>query len=465
SILELPRMGKKTVENMKAAMDFAARAGERTPIGVALPIAEVICERLRKLKAAKQVEFAGSLRRGRDTIGDIDILVATSDPAAISTAFREMPEVTQVLAAGETKSSVRLQAMDSAARTHVLQADLRVVAPEAFGAALHYFTGSKEHNVRVRERALKMGYTLNEYGLFPLDDEKTPPQQRGVKPTASRTEEQVFQKLDLPYIPPEIREDRGELTAPTKLLESLITLEDIKSELHAHTTASDGQLSLEELVEEAKRRGFHTIAVTDHSKSQPVANGLSPERLLAHIEAIHELDSKIKGIKVLAGSEVDIMPDGRLDYEDKLLEQLDIVVASPHHALKQSPKDATKRLLKAIKHPLVHIVGHPTGRLVGRREGLSPDLEALIAAAVEHDTALEVNAHWMRLDLRDVHVRAAVEAGARIAIDCDVHAVSDFDNLRFGVITARRGWLTRDACINAWPARKLHTWLKKKRSG
>ncbi|MCH7792324.1 MAG: DNA polymerase/3'-5' exonuclease PolX [Planctomycetes bacterium] len=466
SILELPRMGAKTVQNIKAALKFAQRAGERLPLGRALQIAEGLVAILSELPEADRAAYAGSLRRGRDTIGDIDLLVATNTPAPVHEAFRALPGVEHVLAAGDTKSSVRVRAPGGGGRFAgkggpIVQVDLRTVPPQSFGAALMYFTGSKEHNVRLRQRALKKQLTLNEYGLFPLDDEPGSPQSRGVQPVASETEEQIYAALDLPLIPPQIREDRGELdlTAPPNLIE----LTDIKAELHAHTNASDGSLTLEQLVALAKNRGFHTIAVTDHSKSSVQANGLSVQRLREQIAAIKELNERTPGITILAGSEVDILSDGSLDYDDELLAQLDIVVASPHVALSQDAAAATRRLLAAIEHPLVHILGHPTGRLIGRRPGLAPAMDELIAAAVQHDTALEINAHWIRLDLRDTHVRAAVNARCNLAINCDVHADDDFDNLRFGVLTAQRGWLTPDLCINAWTPHRLHTWLARSR--
>ncbi len=474
SILTVPRMGAKTVENLKASLAFAQTSGQRLSLGLAMPVARLFVERLRKVKGVERIAFAGSLRRGKETIGDIDILIATSDPAGAAAAFRAMPEVRQVLVAGETKSSVRVGVTEEFGRWKLegvegdvftgpsIQVDLRVVPLASWGAALMYFTGSKEHNIRLRERALRKQLTLNEYGLFPLDDDETPPQHRGVKPRASKTEEEVYQALGLPLIPPELREAGSELA----LTETprLIELADIKAELHAHTTASDGLMSIEELAARAKERGFHTIAVTDHSKSSIQANGLSVERLHAHIEAVHKARTKVKGITILAGSEVDIHGDGRLDYDDKLLAQLDLVVASPHSGLSQDPETCTKRLVAAIENPYVNILGHPTGRLINRRPGLSPDIACLIAAAREHHVALEINAHWMRLDLRDTHVKAAVDAGCPIAIDCDVHAPEDFDNLLYGITTARRGWLTPDLCINTWPARKLHAWLKAKRA-
>lgn len=470
SILTLPRMGEKTVENIKTALTFASKSNERLALGIAAPIADALIDRMKAVKGVKQCAFAGSLRRGKDTIGDIDILVSTTNPEAAAEAFCEADNVKQVIARGETKCSVRLAVKSNSARWKsdgklppTVGADLRIVPDNAFGAALLYFSASKEHNIRLRERALKKGLTLNEYGLFPEDTSTTEsPQSRGVKPVAAKTEEAVYTKLGMPYIPPEIREDAGELDL--KETPELIEVEDIKSDLHAHTTASDGKMSLHELIQCAIDRGFHTMAVTDHSKSSVQAGGLSVERLRAQRDEIEEARKHFgKKITILAGSEVDILADGSLDYDDEILAWLDIVVASPHAALSQDSKAATKRLLKAIEHPNVNIIGHPTGRLINRRKGLEPAMDEIIAAAVEHDTALEINAHWMRLDLRDTHVRAAAEAGCKIAIDCDDHAPADFDNIRYGIATARRGWLTPDLCVNTWTPKKLHNWLKKKR--
>lgn len=464
SILDLPRMGAKTVANIASAIAFARTSSERLPLGIAMPIAETIIEHLRPIAGVEQIEIAGSLRRGRDTIGDIDLLVATTDAQAVSAAFIAIEPVVRILASGATKSSVRYRLPQRSGRFGMrdpdasVQVDLRVVAPEGRGAGLLYFSGSKDHGVRLRERALKLGLTLNEYGLFPEDEgNATPPQQRGVAPVAARTEADIYEALGLPLIPPEIREDRGELA----LTETprLIEIGDIKAELHAHTTDSDGSMSLDELIAQARARGFHTIAVTDHSKSAVQANGLSPDRLRAQIERVRAANAQHEDIRVLAGSEVDILSDGSLDYDDELLAELDIVIASPHVALSQDPKAATRRLIRAIEHPLVNIIGHPTGRLIGRRPGLEPAMDELIAAAKEHNTALEINAHWMRLDLRDVHVRAVVQAGGLIAINCDDHGPGDFDNLRYGVLTARRGWLSPERCVNTWPRDRLDTWL------
>ena len=484
SLLKLPRMGEKAVAKIRESLAFAAQASQRTHLGKAGTIADRFVTELASLPGVARVKTAGSLRRGRETIGDIDVLVAmkarstAAEASAVASTFVGIEGVMQVISQGESKCSVRVS-MDGRfgrwkpegdvdtreekpAAGPSIQVDLRILPVERFGSALMYFTGSKEHNVRLRERALSMGLTLSEWGLFPHDKHADkPPQERGVTPVAAATEEEVYAKLDLPFIPPEAREDRGELDVkgPWRLLE----VEDVKAELHAHTTASDGAMSIVELAEEAKRRGFHTIAVTDHSQSSTIANGLKPDRLRKHIAAVREAAAEVKGITILAGSEVDILANGSLDYDDDLLAQLDVVVASPHAALSQDPATATERLLTAVRHPLVHILGHPTGRLILRRPGLSPDMAAIIAAAKACDVALEINSHWMRLDLRDVHVRAATDAGCLIAVNCDDHERSDFDNLRYGVQTARRGWVTPDLCVNAWDKKRLHAWLKRKR--
>ncbi|MBL9000919.1 MAG: PHP domain-containing protein, partial [Phycisphaerae bacterium] len=411
TLLTLPRMGAKAVAKIKESLAFAAASGQRTWLGKAAAVADVFIDRLRGLPGVARVEAAGSLRRGKDTIGDIDILVGVHDAdlarqGDIAETFRTTPGVVQVITAGEGRGSVRFATDGGQSRWGTtpnpekgeslpeappagpsIQVDLRVLPDSRWGSALMYFTGSKEHNVRLRERALKMGYTLTDWGLFPLDEHDAPPHTRGVKPVAAATEQEVFAKLGLPWIPPEVREDRGELDQPGPW--ALIDLANIKAELHAHTTASDGELSIEQLAREAKRRGFHTIAVTDHSQSSSIANGLKPDRLRRHIDAVRETDERIEGITILAGSEVDILADGSLDYKDDLLAELDVVVASPHAALTQDPQTATGRLLAAIAHPLVHILGHPTGRLVLRRPGLSPDMGTLIAAAKEHRVALE----------------------------------------------------------------------------
>jgi len=435
----MPRMGKKTIANITDSLAFLEVASERMRIGDAMPIAEMIIDELATIRGVNKIQFAGSLRRGKETIGDIDILASTTKPELLAESFCTLEGVIKVLVRGDTKCSIRLDCG--------MQVDLRIVEEGAFGAALMYFTGSKEHNIIVRERAIKQNKRLNEYGLF--DSNETC--------VASITETAMYEHLGLPYIPPEIREGKQEF-APDKT-PKLIQLEDIQSDLHAHTIASDGHLTIVELAEEGKRRGFHTIAVTDHSKSSVQANGLSPERLMQHILEIRKANEEVAGINILAGSEVDIHADGRLDYEDDLLAQLDVVIASPHIALKQDSSKSTARLLKAIEHPLVNIIGHPTGRVIGKRPGLEPDMPTLFAAAAACKTAMEINANSWRLDLRDTHVKAAIHAGAMLSINTDAHAASDFDQLRYGILTARRGWLTSEKCINCFTFDNLMTWL------
>ncbi len=455
----LPRIGTpKSIANLRDAVEHhlaAAGAPKRFRIGQALPMGEAVAARLRAVTGVAQVAIAGSARRGRETVGDLDVLVGIrEEPAAerVSESAVSMEGVAKVLARGPTKVSLRL--------AHGMQVDVRMVPMAVFGAALLYFTGSKEHNVQLRERAIARGMHLNEYGLFP-DDGAPAPQDRGIAPVAAADEASIYRALGLPMIPPECREAHGEMEwseAPR-----LVEVGDIRCELHAHTTASDGQLSIVELAELAKSRGFHTIAVTDHSRASAQANGLSVDRLLRHIDAVRAAEQAVGGIRILAGSEVDILADGHLDYDDETLAKLDLVVASPHTALRQDPATATERLLRAMRNPFVHIIGHPTGRIILGRDGLSPDIRTVAAAAAEHGVALEINAHWMRLDLRESHVRAAMDAGAMVAIDCDIHAAEDADNLRYGVMTARRAGATPDRCVNCLDARALGLWLGRRR--
>ena len=398
---------------------------------------------LEPLDGVTNITYAGSLRRGKETIGDIDILASTKNKELLTDTFCSMPHVKKVQAQGDTKCSVRLD--------NDMQVDLRVVDEDVFGAALIYFTGSKEHNIALRERANKQACKLNEYGLFCKEEDTL---------IAAKQEDEVYAALDLQWLPPEMREDRGELAC--EATPKLITTEDIRCDLHCHTTASDGRMSIQELAQCAIERGYHTIAVTDHSVSQGQANGLSTSRMKQHMKAIHEVNDAMDHITILAGSEVDILPDGTLDYDDDVLSMLDIVVCSPHAALSQSSSEATKRLLAAIEHPLVHIIGHPTGRIINKRKGLEPDMQTLVQAAAEHNTALEINANSLRLDLRDIHIFAAIQAGAMVSINTDAHRSEDFNQLLYGILTARRGWLTPSACINCFKHDDLQTWLERK---
>ncbi len=452
-LASLPRMGAKTIANISDSLDFAEQSADRTPIGVAHPLASALVDALGAVPGVQRIMWAGSLRRGCETIGDIDILAVADTPADLIEAFTSRDDVLKVLVAGDTKASVRLDAG--------MQVDLRVVPDDCWGATCMYFTGSKEHNIELRARAQSMGMRLNEYGLFPDDGDSTPPQDRGIAPVAAATEADIYAALELPLRDPARRESGIDITTADA---PLIQVDDIGAELHAHTTASDGHLSIDELVDAARRRGMHTIAVTDHSVSSVQANGLSVDRLLAHVQAVHDARDRHPDMTLLAGSEVDIHADGTLDYDDDILAQLDIVVASPHASLKQDPAKATARLLAAIAHPLVHIIGHPTGRMIGRRPGLDPDMQALVQAAAACGTALEINANPRRLDLRDRDVRRAVAAGCLIAIDTDAHTDAHFDFLPYGVLTAQRGGLTATRCVNCLPADALLAWLADKAS-
>ena len=455
SLTGLSGMGPKTLKGIEESLDFLDTTRGRIRLGEAMEIATAFIAHLCAAGSVTRISHAGSLRRGKETIGDVDIVASSTDAAALHAAMRTAPGVSKVLVSGDTKTSIRTD--------HGVQVDLRTVDDAQYGAALLYFTGSKEHNVRLRERAQKASQRLNEYGLFPDEPgAEGTPQSRGVKPVAARTEEEVYAALGLPWIPPELREDHGELDhAPPA---DLVSTAAIRAELHCHTTASDGSLSIAGMVEEAIRRGFHTIALTDHSRSQAQANGLSIERVRAHAAEIRDVAKTYADrINVLSGSEVDILADGTLDYPDDVLAELDLVVASPHSALRADAATATERLLAAIRHPLVHIIGHPTGRIVNAREGLSPDIALLAREAAQRNVALEVNSNTMRLDLRDSHVRIAMDAGCLVAIDTDAHGAGDFDQLPYGIATARRGWLTCERCVNAWTRDALSKWIRSKR--
>jgi len=454
---KLPRIGKKKLASIGKSLAFAQQSSGRAKIGVAMPVAEHFVEHLRQLKSVKQVQYAGSLRRGRETIGDVDIIVAAAskDASKIAESFVKADGVTDVLVQGPTKSSVRTEAG--------MQVDLRIVPPDRFGAALLYFTGSKEHNVSLRQRAIDRDMRLNEYGLWEGTEARDNSSDEGL--AAAKTEEDVYKKLELKWIAPELREDRDEIKlAEQDKLPTLVEMDDIVAELHAHTTASDGVWSIEAFADVAIERGYHTIAITDHSKGQVQANGLDEARLEKHIEAVRKVAKRYEDrITILAGSEVDILADGRLDYPDDLLAELDIVVASPHSALSQDASKATPRLIKALEHPSVTILGHPTGRLIGRREGMSPDIQKLVDAAKANGKALEVNANSWRLDLRDSHARLAVEAGVKLSINTDAHGEGDLRHLQYGVLTARRAGATKDDVVNTMSKAALRKWIESTR--
>jgi DNA polymerase (family 10) len=460
----LKGVGEKKLQSIKEGIAMREQAAKRMGIGEALPIARQLLERVRELKPIKQAEIAGSLRRRKETIGDVDLVCCVKDGSKgseITSAFVKFPEVQKINGEGPTKASIVTKSG--------LQVDLRVVPADNFGAAWLYFTGSKDHNVRIRSLAQDKGMTLNEWGLYKLAEFEKADKKTGeapkLKPVASKTESDIYKKLGMVYIEPEMREDRGEVDLSLKdELPKVITRSDYRGDLHCHTLASDGVASIEQMAEAAIARGYEFLAITDHSKSQVIANGLSVERLLAHVKEIHKVGEKLaKKIKLLAGCEVDILVDGRMDYEDAVLKELDFVVGSPHVSLKQETDKATERLLRAMENRYVTVIGHPTGRLINSRAGLPLDFSRIYKGAKETGTALEINAAYPRLDLNDVHARGAIEAGVMLSIDTDAHSVEGLDELDLGISVARRAWATKDNVINCMNVNQLMKFVAKKR--
>lgn len=444
-ILKFRGMGKKKIDDMKRGIEIFKESKERTLIGAALPLAEEIVREIAKIPGTEGTILAGSLRRMRETVRDMDILTISDNTEAVVDAFTGMKFVKDVLASGSTKGSVILR--------EGMQADLRVVGPESYGAALMYFTGSKAHNVKLRTLATKKGLKINEYGVY-----------KGEKMIAGETEKDMYKTLGLPYIPPELREDRGEIEAAIEgKLPDLIELKDIKGDLHTHTKWSDGKATIEEMAESALRLGYEYIAITDHSPSQTIANGLSIERLRAKQKELETAAKKFKNIKVLMGTEVDIKSDGTLDYPDNVLKELDVVIASVHSGFKMERQTMTNRIIKAIKNPYVHALGHPTGRLIGERDPYDVDIDLVIEAALEYGKALEVNGSYWRLDMNDLHARKAVDAGVKVIISTDAHSTDQLPFMRYGVGTARRGWVEKKDVLNALPYKELKERLKEMR--
>lgn len=440
--------GQKTADKLLDGIGFLSRSAGRTPLHIARPVADALREEVGALPGIQQVEVAGSVRRGKEMIGDLDLLCVASDGPAATGGFTRLPLVRSVLAAGDTKASVLV---DNPLGGEI-QADLRVVPAESFGAALQYFTGSKEHNVRLREKASRRGWKLNEYGLF-----------EGDTLLAGGDEAGIYARLDLPYIPPELRENTGEVEL--RELPPLVELSDIRGDLHIHTTASDGVCSIDQIALAARERGRKYIAITDHSHSSVIANGLSVERLEQLIEDVHAANKRLarQGMTVLAGTECDICPDGTLDYPDEVLAKLDWVVASIHAAQTQDCDRLTRRTIAAIENPYVSCIGHPSGRLLGKREAMDILWEKVFEAAAATGTALEVSAAWLRLDLKDSHVRRAVEMGCRLVINTDAHSVDQLDQMPLGVQTARRGWATLDCVLNTGSVEDVRAFVAAKR--
>jgi len=434
---ELPKMDAKSEENILKAIETFKRAAGRFLLNTATETAEELAAYLAECQAVERVTPAGSLRRGRETVGDLDLLVTGRDHARIAEHFAKFPGVAEVLAKGEDKVSVKLK--------NDLQVDLRLFDAESYGAALQYFTGSKEHNVALRDRAKRRGWKLSEYGLF-----------EGDKAIASRTEEEIYARLGLAWIPPELRENMGEIEAAEEgKLPKLVELTDIKGDLQMHTTASDGRATVEEMAAAAKQLGYQYILITEHSKAVTIANGLDEKRAVEHIREIKAARKKVTGIEIWAGSEVDVLGDGRLDYPDEILRQFDIVLVSVHSRLTQPSEEMTARLLKALQNPYVRILGHPTGRQLLKREPFHFDLERVFAEVQRLGVILELNAHPERLDLSDRHVKLARDRGMKIIISTDAHDPAHLKYMRYGVMTARRGWMEKIGVLNTYPPEKL----------
>ena len=452
-IRELPRMGEKHEAKLLKAIEDYRRIGGRFLIDAA----EIECEKLtayiEKFSGIDKITPAGSLRRGRDTVGDLDILV-TGQSCCTEEGRQEAidyvakyPPIMDVIARGDNKISFHLRGG--------LQVDVRLLPPDSFGAAMQYFTGSKAHNVALRQRALKMGYTLNEYSLATLE---------GEKPVAGKTEEEIYGTLKLDYIPPEMRENLGEIElAQNRALPQLITQKDLQGDVHMHTIETDGRNTIEEMAEAAKERGYKYMAITDHSKNLAFANGLDDRRAVEHIARIREVSKKVPGITMFAGIEVDILPEGDLDLSDDVLAQMDLVIASVHSVFNQEPAKMTERLVKAISNPNTSIIGHPTGRILLRRDSYAFDMHAVLTAAAKHKVAMELNAYPDRLDLSDANLRQAKQHAVKVVINTDAHHTSHMDKIGFGVLQARRAWLTKDDVLNTLPKDKFakamkHAW-------
>jgi DNA polymerase (family 10) len=452
-IRELPRMGEKHEAKLIKAIEDYRRIGGRFLIDAAETEAEKLTEYLKKYSGIDKITPAGSLRRGRETVGDLDILVTgkactTEEGRQKAIAYvAQYPPLMDVIASGDNKISFHLRSG--------MQVDVRLLPPDSFGAAMQYFTGSKAHNVALRQRALKMGYTLNEYSLATLE---------GEKPVAGKTEEEIYAKLKLDYVPPEMRENLGEIDlAQNHALPELITQEDLQGDVHMHTVETDGKNTIEEMAEAAKERGYKYMAITDHSKNLAFANGLDDKRAVAHIHRIREAGKKMDGITIFAGIEVDILADGDLDLSDDVLAQMDIVIASVHSVFNQEPAKMTDRLLKAIENPNTSLIGHPTGRIQLRRDSYHFDMHAVLTAAEKHKVAMELNSYPDRLDFNDVNLRQAKQHGVKIVINTDSHHTSHMEKIRYGILQARRAWLTKDDVLNTLPAPKFakaikHAW-------
>lgn len=437
-IRDLKGFGEKSEQSILRGILVLEKQGQRLLLGLALPIAEDIVEHIRRATGLPHVSVAGSMRRMKETVGDMDVLVGAEQGDGATEAFLSYPRKAEVLSKGTTRSSMRL--------ADGTQVDLRVVPAQSYGAALQYFTGSKDHNVQMRRLAIQKGYKLNEYGVFRKEDDT---------PVAGANEEEIYRLLGLDFIPPELRENRGELEAAAEhRLPDLVGLEDIRGDLHIHTVLSDGRATMREVAEEAIRRGYAFVGVTDHSPALHIAGGVSIKDLLASVEEAHRLSEELD-FTVLRGTEVDIMDDGSLDYPDEVLSQLDYVIASVHRRFRMDRKEMTDRLMTAMSNEHLNIIGHPTGRILGKREPYEVDMDRLMEAATEQKVFLEVNGFPNRLDLNDRDCRRAREHGTMVALGTDAHGLEQMDNMALAVATARRGWLEAGSVLNARPTEEV----------
>ena len=444
-IRKLEGFGEKSEQNILKGIEFVRKSGGRFVLGFIMPEIREIESRLEKLKEVQKIVVAGSVRRRKETIGDCDILIISTKPEPVMDYFVAMPEVARVTAHGETKSAVKLKSG--------LDVDVRIVPEKSYGAALNYFTGSKDHNVALREMALKKGYKLNEYGLF-----------RGSRQIAGKSEQEIYKALGLDYIEPEMRENTGEIElAKNHKLPKLINYKELKGDLQTQSNWTDGADSIEELAEAAIAAGLEYIAITDHTKRLAMTGGLDEKRIIEQGKEIDRINKKLQapGFRILKGTECDILKDGSLDLPDKILEKLDIVGVSVHSHFNLSRKDQTERLKRAIENPNVDILFHPTGRIINRREPYNVDIDEVIRVAKRTATVLEIDAYPDRLDFKDEHIKKCIEAGVKLSIDSDAHSVTHLPYLEYGLAQARRGWATRDDIINAWPLEKMLKFLKK----
>ncbi|MCK4949278.1 MAG: DNA polymerase/3'-5' exonuclease PolX [Thermoplasmata archaeon] len=450
-IRKLRGFSEKSEENILNSLRTFSGAGKRVLLGLGLPLAEELIEVLKTKCHIGRISVAGSARRMRETVGDLDILVASDEPEEVMKAFTALPGVEEVIVSGPTKTSVIVERRNVELQTTVrLQTDLRVVDAQGFGSALQYFTGSKDHNIRLRRIAQTKDWKLNEYGLF-----------EGEKRIAGETEEGVYEALGMDFIAPELREDRGEIeAAQSDCLPKLIRLDDVKGDLHVHTEWSDGTESIERMVEESKTLGYSYVGIADHSRGIKIAGGLDDDVLLEQVDMIKELNGREKSFRIFSSNEVNIKVSGELDYDDEILKELDIVIGAVHSQFKMEKERMTERIVTAMENEHVDFISHPTGRLIGKREPYELDIDKILDAALETSTALEINSWIDRLDLNDRDARLAKERGVKLVLGTDAHTLGQMDFMKFGVGTARRAWLEPEDVLNTLPAKELLAWFK-----